>query len=594
MRFDVGVGGNEAEVDLRWSLSNLQVADAGGNWSEVDLAAAGDWQLIDARSPDLGPATRPLDDPHGIAASRTTGSFGRGTPRAADFGVIPNRQPGPVPAAVTAGVLSALRIGVGDTVDLTMAGAAVTLRVVAEVVAVPGTRQAPAAMIADLPSLAAALGRARPVGLTIAENWVATAPGSAASVAEQTRLLPGIRTLDEATVAATAGREPYGVGGRSALFAAGLGALLLALIGIGVDVRATMRRRVGEFAVLQTMGAGSRLAGSGGPCRAGLPRWARGAGRACGGRGRGGHHGAAGHPHPVGRPAGAPAVTSVAMATGARHRGRPARRGDAAQRCRRRHPRPPTRGGPVADRRRPVITAGLRRLRTFAGSLGLLALLALAASLLLTATPHLANRYTDQGLRDWISSLSHRVRDVSYLTETDISADPTRPTLRPSQANNLLGGLHFDLPPALRDRLSGEWYSTQITEAFATGEDLPAGFPPPQLSVRDQSGAESAARMVAGDWPATEQVVEAPVQTAVSSAVADTFNLHVGSRLVLRSPDYGPSAVLPVIVVGIFEPLDTNDPVWAEQDEVLKPYAPVGTDPPEPWRGDHAHRHAGA
>jgi len=179
--------------------------------------------------------------------------------RAADFGVIPNRQPGPVPAAVTAGVLSALRIGVGDTVDLTMAGSEVTLRVVAEVIAVPGTSQAPAAMIADLPSLAAALGRARPVGLTIAENWVAAAPGSAASVAEQTRLLPGIRTLDQASVAATAGREPYGVGGRSALFAAALGALLLALIGIAVDVRATTRRRVGEFAVLQTMGAGSRL-----------------------------------------------------------------------------------------------------------------------------------------------------------------------------------------------------------------------------------------------------------------------------------------------------------------------------------------------
>ena len=232
-----------------------------------------------------------------------------------------------------------------------------------------------------------------------------------------------------------------------------------------------------------------------------------------------------------------------------------------------------------------MIAAALRRLRTFAGSLGLLALLALAASLLLTATPHLANRYTDQGLQDWISSLGHRVRDVSYLTETDISADPTRPTIRPSQANNMLGALHFDLPPALRERLSGEWYSTQITEAFATGEDLPAGFPPPRLSVRDQSGAESAVRMVAGDWPATQQVVEAPVQTALSSAVADTFNLQVGSRLTLRSPEHGPSAVLQIIVVGIFEPLDPNDPVWAEQDEVLQPYAPVGTDPPEAWRG---------
>jgi ABC-type antimicrobial peptide transport system permease subunit len=71
--------------------------------------------------------------------------------------------------------------------------------------------------------------------------------------------VPGLRVLDRANQAATAGREPYGIGGRSALFAAALGALLLALIGIGVDVRATARRRVGEFAVLQTMGAGSRL-----------------------------------------------------------------------------------------------------------------------------------------------------------------------------------------------------------------------------------------------------------------------------------------------------------------------------------------------
>src|SRR5690606_6801855 len=51
----------------------------------------------------------------------------------------------------------------------------------------------------------------------------------------------------------------YGQGGRTALVIAGAGALLLALIGIAVDVRATARRRVGEFAVLQTMGAGSRL-----------------------------------------------------------------------------------------------------------------------------------------------------------------------------------------------------------------------------------------------------------------------------------------------------------------------------------------------
>ncbi len=194
-----------------------------------------------------------------------------------------------------------------------------------------------------------------------------------------------------------------------------------------------------------------------------------------------------------------------------------------------------------------MIATVLRRLRTFAGSLGLLALLALAASLLLTATPHLANRYTDQGLQEWISSLPYGARDISYLTESDVSADPSRQTLRPSQASNYLGELHSELPPVLQERLSGEWYSTQITQVAATGADLPAGYPDPQLSVRDQSDAESSVRMIAGTWPATEQVVEAPVQTAVSAAVARTFNLHVGSQLVLRGlPEYGPSAVLRV------------------------------------------------
>jgi predicted lysophospholipase L1 biosynthesis ABC-type transport system permease subunit len=130
---------------------------------------------------------------------------------------------------------------------------------VAEVAAVPGITGNPSAMIADLASLSVAMARARPSGLAVSEHWVTVARGAAGTVADEAAAVPGLRVLDRERQAATAGREPYGVGGRSALFAAGLGALLLALIGVAVDVRATARRRVGEFAVLQTMGAGSRL-----------------------------------------------------------------------------------------------------------------------------------------------------------------------------------------------------------------------------------------------------------------------------------------------------------------------------------------------
>jgi len=60
----------------------------------------------------------------------------------------------------------------------------------------------------------------------------------------------------------------------------------------------------------------------------------------------------------------------------------------------------------------------LRRLRAFAGGLGMLGLLALAAALLLTATPHLANQYTDRGLQDWIGSLGYRVNRYKLLAFT--------------------------------------------------------------------------------------------------------------------------------------------------------------------------------
>ncbi len=259
VRFDVRVAGPVTDATVQWSLTNAQAADAVGNWSSLDLGSVGQWRLTDPGGDELDAARAPASDPAGIGVARLITFGPRLTSRAADFAVMPPGTTGPVPVAATPAAMQALRVGVGDTAEVTVSGAELRLRMVAAVTAVPGTTGSPSAMIADLRSLSVAMGRSRPIGLPIAENWVAAVPGSSAGVAELTKTLPGIRTLDRETVAATAGREPYGVGGRSALFAAGLGALLLALIGIGVDVRAAMRRRVGEFAVLQTMGAGSRL-----------------------------------------------------------------------------------------------------------------------------------------------------------------------------------------------------------------------------------------------------------------------------------------------------------------------------------------------
>ncbi|WP_238452412.1 FtsX-like permease family protein, partial [Micromonospora sp. 4G55] len=58
--------------------------------------------------------------------------------------------------------------------------------------------------------------------------------------------------------AAEAARDPYWRGARTAARRR-LGSVLLALVGLAVDVWATARHRLGEFAVLHTLGAGPPL-----------------------------------------------------------------------------------------------------------------------------------------------------------------------------------------------------------------------------------------------------------------------------------------------------------------------------------------------
>ena len=70
--------------------------------------------------------------------------------------------------------------------------------------------------------------------------------------------LAGVTVLDRRLVAAAAWHDPYGVGARTALFAAALGAVLLAGVGIGLEIMATARRRWSELAVLHLIGAGHR------------------------------------------------------------------------------------------------------------------------------------------------------------------------------------------------------------------------------------------------------------------------------------------------------------------------------------------------
>jgi len=243
-----------SRTPVHWRLTNVEVADAEGAWSPLDLTAAGDWLLVDGLGAPMGSV---VADATGLQATRKPATNRANT--SMNFAVMPAQRHDTVPVVATPSLLRALRVEVGQEAPVTIAGAPVTLLILGEVAAVPGASRSPAALIADLPSLAVAVARHPARIVVVSEHWVATAPGAAATAAQAAGELSGVRVLDRVRAAEEAGREPYGVGGRTALVMAAVGAFLLALIGIAVDVRASARRRVGEFAVLQTMGAGSRL-----------------------------------------------------------------------------------------------------------------------------------------------------------------------------------------------------------------------------------------------------------------------------------------------------------------------------------------------
>jgi hypothetical protein len=176
----------------------------------------------------------------------------------APFAVVRRAADAPVPVLATPQALAALHLEVGKRSPLRLAGTDLSVQVVGTVKALPGTTE-PAAVLADLPSLTTTLltndGIVRPTQ----EWWLAVAPATRTETATAAGRLAGVQVLDRHTATAAFAGGAYGEGARIALFAAALGAILLAAVGITVDVRTTARRRITELAVLHTLGAGSRL-----------------------------------------------------------------------------------------------------------------------------------------------------------------------------------------------------------------------------------------------------------------------------------------------------------------------------------------------
>jgi len=234
-RIDLGV--SDDGRPLRFTVTGAGLAgfvvdggERGVTWRITGLD--GDWKAVDR---------------NGFGLEMSADRLVRGPGRFAVTRAVPDA---PVPIVATPQALAALRPQPDAPVQVTVAGHPVTVRVVATMDAIPGAGR-PAAFLADLPALNARLFHSYGLVHGTQEWWISGDPRGLAGLTE-------VRLLDRRAIAAEAGREPFGTGARTGLFAAAVGALLLAGAGIAVDVQATARRRAVEMAVLHTLGAGPR------------------------------------------------------------------------------------------------------------------------------------------------------------------------------------------------------------------------------------------------------------------------------------------------------------------------------------------------
>jgi hypothetical protein len=239
-------------------LAGLRVTDAAG--AALPFALTGEWRTTDAAQ---GP----------IEAARVTGDTVAGDYQVAipegdvrfahlppsRFTVVPAGDDRPVPALLTPAARAALNIHPGDQVTLSLSGVSLPVRVVGEVAAVPATPDAEGGILVDLPTATDWLLRHSGTVRPVPEWWLGADPGGSTAAAAALTDLPNVTVLDRRQVAAEAAHDPYWLGARTGLLGAALGAVLLALVGLAVDVWATARHRLTEFAVLHTLGADTRL-----------------------------------------------------------------------------------------------------------------------------------------------------------------------------------------------------------------------------------------------------------------------------------------------------------------------------------------------
>ncbi|MGC4805572.1 FtsX-like permease family protein [Micromonospora sp. DT233] len=215
------------------------------------------------------------------------------------------------------------------------------------------------------------------------------------------------------------------------------------------------------------------------------------------------------------------------------------------------------------------MTGAARRVRAFGGQFLLLGSLALVAVLLVTGVPRVADRLTQQGLREYIAGRPAAERDV-ILGAVAGPVDRSRGPVATGPAD--LDALQAGMPAPVRDAVGDRWYVADTAPGRLTGPDLAAKDLFVVARLREMPGVEAAATLVEGRWPTGPTAQERPVEVALSAETARKMNLRLGSRLTW----VGEKATNPlrVLVVGVFQPARVTDGIWDGLPPVLQVIEP--------------------
>jgi putative ABC transport system permease protein len=202
-----------------------------------------------------------------------------------------------------------------------------------------------------------------------------------------------------------------------------------------------------------------------------------------------------------------------------------------------------------------AMRAALRRVRAYAGHLGLLAALGLVAALLAGGMPRLANGYTDRGLQGDVGRLPYQVRDLTFRAEPQVAGG-----ILPAVAAGQLAEYAAGLPAPLSELVQESWFVGGIDspQVRFTGPAPFTGVCPPRLSVRTQTGYDRAIRMREGRLPRSPS---GSTEAVVSREAAALVGLRVGGVLTMS----GVTGSAPLRIVGIFDPVASAAPFWDGQ-----------------------------